>query len=105
MNISAFAASWSKLGLVEQATGLRFAASQFGLARPWHMFQQDLIAWFHTAFVHRLGRYLIDLNSGRLRVGAERYRQLTQEPDRQFAAVVAGDECAPDAGFARDRSW
>jgi predicted GTPase len=62
-------------------TGLRFAASQLGVSRPWQMFQQDLIAWFHTAFVHRLGRYLIDLNSGRLRVGAERYRQLTCEPD------------------------
>jgi predicted GTPase len=62
-------------------TGLRFAASQFGVTRPWQMFQQDLIAWFHTAFVHRLGRYLIDLNSGRLRVGAERYRRLTLEAD------------------------
>lgn len=58
-------------------TGLRYAASQVGMARPMQMFQQDLIAWFHTAFVHRLGKYLIDLNSGRLRIGAARYRQLT----------------------------
>ena len=51
-------------------TGLKYAASQVGMSRPWQLFQQDLIAWFHTAFVHRLGSYLIDLNSGRLRVGA-----------------------------------
>lgn len=58
-------------------TGLRYAASQVGMTRPMQLFQQDLIAWFHTAFVHRLGKYLIDLNSGRLRVGAARYRQLS----------------------------
>jgi hypothetical protein len=58
-------------------TGLRYAASQVGMARPLQLFQQDLIAWFHTAYVHRLGKYLVDLNSGRLRVGARRYRELT----------------------------
>ncbi len=66
-------------------TGLRYAASQVGMTRPWQLFQQDLVAWFHTAYVHRLGKYLIDLNSGRLRVGATRYRQLTGGP----AAAVA----------------
>jgi predicted GTPase len=60
-------------------TGLKYAAAQVGMQRPWQLFQQDLIAWFHTAFVHRLGTYLIDLNSGRLRVGAERYRELQQQ--------------------------
>jgi predicted GTPase len=66
-------------------TGLRFAASQMGVGRPAQMFQQDLIAWFHTAFVHRLGAYLIDLNSGRLRIGANRYRELTEELHRNGA--------------------
>ncbi len=61
-------------------TGLRYAASQAGMTRPMQLFQQDLVAWFHTAFVHRLGKYLIDLNSGRLRVGAARYRHLTGRP-------------------------
>jgi len=57
-------------------TGLRYAASQVGLARPWQMLQQNLLVWFYTAYVHRLGTYLVDLNSGRLRVGAKRYREL-----------------------------
>jgi predicted GTPase len=60
-------------------TAIRYTASQLGLSKPFQMFQQDLVAWFHTAFVHRLGTYLIDLNSGRLRVGASRYRALTTE--------------------------
>src|SRR5205085_8229028 len=38
---------------------------------------------FHTAFIHQLGRYLIELNSGRLKVGVKRYREILaahQEP-------------------------
>jgi predicted GTPase len=59
-------------------TGIRYLASQAGLSTPLQMLQQNLILWFYSAFVHRLGSYLIDLNSGRLRVGATRYRQLLQ---------------------------
>src|SRR5207247_8433981 len=50
-------------------TGLRYAAAQVGLSRPLEMLQQNLLVWFYTAYVHRLGTYLIDLTSGRLRVG------------------------------------
>ncbi len=57
-------------------TGLRFVASRFGVGMPMTMLQQNLLLWFFTAFVHRTGHYLIDLNSGRLRVGARRYREL-----------------------------
>lgn len=60
-------------------TGLRYAASRLGISRPWQLLQQNLIAWFYTAYVHRMGSYLIDLNSGRLRVGATRYRELMKE--------------------------
>jgi hypothetical protein len=41
------------------------------------MLQNNLLIWFYSAYVHRLGTYLVELNSGRLRVGAKRYRQLT----------------------------
>jgi predicted GTPase len=60
-------------------TGARYAASYLGLSQPLKMLQQNLFVWFFTAFIHRMGTYLIDLNSGRLRVGATRYRQLVQE--------------------------
>jgi hypothetical protein len=59
-------------------TALRYATSQAGISRPLELLQQNLLLWFYTAFVHRTGTYLIDLNSGRLRVGAERYRQLQE---------------------------
>lgn len=59
-------------------TGTRYAASKLGLSQPLQMLQRSLLAWVHTAFIHRLGAYLIDLNSGRLRIGAGRYRELVR---------------------------
>src|SRR5262249_29210915 len=56
-------------------TWLRFVASNVGMSKPFDMLQRDLLAWFYVAFVHRVGAYLIDLQSGRLRVGAVRYRE------------------------------
>ncbi len=60
-------------------TGLRFLASEIGLGKPLAMLQQNIILWFYTAYLHRLGSYLIDVNSGRLRVGAQRYRALMEQ--------------------------
>ena len=53
--------------------------------------------WFHTAFIHQLGRYLIELNSGRLKVGVKRYREILAQhqaaagrrPDRPPAPTPA----------------
>ncbi len=61
------------------STGTRYVAAKVGLGTPWQWVQQNLVLWFFTAFVHRLGNYLIELNSGRLRVGATRYRELKEE--------------------------
>src|ERR1700730_8826985 len=47
------------------------------------MLQQNILLWFYTAFIHRLGTYLIDLNSGRLRVGATRFRQLMDQARKE----------------------
>jgi predicted GTPase len=59
-------------------TAVRYLASQAGMSKPWQMLQQNLLVWFYTAYVHRLGTYLIDLHSGRLRLGARRYRELLE---------------------------
>ena len=57
-------------------TALRYLASKAALGSLMDRIQDNIILWFHTAFIHHLGRYLIELNSGRLRVGAKRYREL-----------------------------
>jgi uncharacterized protein len=57
-------------------TAIRFGASRLGLSTPLRMLQENLQVWFYTAYLQRLGTYLIELYSGRLRVGAKRWREL-----------------------------
>jgi predicted GTPase len=82
-------------------TGMRYAATQLGMSRPWQQLQENLLLWFYSAYIHQLGTYLIDLNSGRLRVGARRYRELVKaqqpaeneqvgEPVQQVVLTVMG---------------
>ena len=56
-------------------TAARYLASRFGLAPLQEQLLQQLLGWFGQAYVYRLGWYLIELNSGRLQLGADRYRQ------------------------------
>jgi predicted GTPase len=66
--------------------GLRWLASRYALGSLFERIQGNILLWFHTAFVHELGRYLIELNSGRLKVGVKRYREIMaahQEPPIQ----------------------
>jgi hypothetical protein len=83
-------------------TGLRYAASQVGLSQPWQKLQQNLLVWFYTAYLHQLGTYLIDLNSGRLRVGARRYRELLQAYQRTMEGAAADQETGPEPAPATD---
>jgi predicted GTPase len=79
-------------------TALRYAASKVGVSRPFQLLQQNLLLWFYGAFVQRLGTYLIDLNSGRLRVGAKRYRELMAQHTTEAAPLADGTGTAvPDA--------
>ena len=71
-------------------TGLRYAATQMGLTTPLQMLQENLLLWFYTAFLQRLGTYLIELNSGRLSVGATRYRQLVERASGDGAKTAGG---------------
>jgi predicted GTPase len=81
-------------------TGLRYVASNVGLSRPLQLLQQNLLAWFYTAYLQRVGCYLIDLNSGRLRIGVRRYRELVRkerDPDAStiVEASLGGDVMSP----------
>ncbi len=75
-------------------TGMRYAASQVGLSGPFQKLHQNLLIWFYTAYVHRLGTYLVELNSGRLRIGVPRYRELLR---RQAQAAGPATEPVPAA--------
>jgi hypothetical protein len=58
----------------------------------WRDMQQNVLRWFYQAFVNRLGVHLIELMSGRLAIGAERYRRLTRGPAPRAAALVPETE-------------
>ncbi len=81
-------------------TGLRYLASRVGMSMPLQKLQDNLVLWFYTAYLHRLGSYLIDLNSGRLRVGAHRYRELQRQ--HSGAPAAAPEEAAPPADGAEE---
>jgi predicted GTPase len=57
-------------------TGFQVAATRLGVTAPWQKLRENVLHWFYTAYLRELGRYLIELNSGRLKVGVKRYREL-----------------------------
>lgn len=75
-------------------TAARYLTANAGLTRPWQMLQQNVLVWFYTAYANRLGVYLIELNSGRLGVGADRYLQLKQRLRKSSTFSEASPEVA-----------
>jgi predicted GTPase len=68
--------SWLARAVIDPVrAGTQFLASKAGGSMLTRM-QNNVLLWFYTAYVHELGRYLIELNSGRLKVGAKRYLEL-----------------------------
>jgi hypothetical protein len=73
------------LPLFSPVTGLvRLGTQQLMVKPAWKNMQQNLLRWFYRAYVNRLGIHLIELYSGRLVIGADRYRRLTREPARKL---------------------
>lgn len=62
--------------LAPDQTLARFAASQCGVSPFTQHVYDNILQTFYAAYVQHVGIYLIELNSGRLKVGAERWRQL-----------------------------
>jgi predicted GTPase len=77
-------------------TGLRYLASQAALGSMVDRLQGNVMLWFHTAYIHHLGHYLVELNSGRLKVGVKRYREILA----QHGEPVPPTEPAPAADVA-----
>ncbi|HLW65176.1 MAG TPA: GTPase [Gemmataceae bacterium] len=82
-------------------TGVRYLASRYGMGSTWDLLQQNILLWFYTAYIHRLGTHLIELHSGRLRVGVDRYRELmaqyqaAQEPAAESTVIAETIPAAP----------
>ena len=61
--------------------GAQILATKAGLQTTLKQVQTNVITWFYTTYLQELGRYLIELNSGRLRVGVKRYRELLEKKE------------------------
>lgn len=75
-------------------TSVQYLASKAS-GSIWNRVQDNVMLWFQTAFVHELGKHLIELNSGRLRVGAEKYREIIERegasvPGTSLSIAVVG---------------
>ncbi|MBA4190027.1 MAG: hypothetical protein C0467_18740 [Planctomycetaceae bacterium] len=79
------------------STGLRYLASRGAIGTLMNRIQSNLILWFHTAYIHQVGRYLIELNSGRLKVGVKRYREILAAHQEPPADNVADRTAGPTA--------
>ncbi len=98
-------AYWIGSALIDPiSAGLRFFANELGLSTSHSKLQEYLLVWFYTAFVERVGTYLIEVNSGRLRIGARRYRELVLRPfearAEAHAGQVNGQPAAPEGPVA-----
>lgn len=81
-------------------TAAQVLTTQAGLNPAFAGFQNNVLLWFHTAYVRELGRYLVELNSGRLKVGAKRYRELMalhQDPGTAPAEPPPGPPAGAEA--------
>jgi uncharacterized protein len=60
-------------------TAAQVIASKAGFQTAFQNIQKNVLHWFYLSFIHEFGRYLIELNSGRLKVGAKKYRELQEQ--------------------------
>jgi predicted GTPase len=65
------------------------------------MLQQNLLLWFYVSFIERVGHYLIEVNSGRLRVGTKRYLEMLRQRLPEEAPLSLGQH-GPEAETPRD---
>ena len=78
--------------------GLQAVATTQAVGPANKKFQESIVLWFQTVYLKELGKHLIELNSGRLKVGAKRYQELKAQhrvPEPMTESEVSAD--APPA--------
>jgi hypothetical protein len=93
-------AAWAMRIVLQPAALGRFVTTRMATASTMGQLREHALAWFHLAFLRYVGFYLIEMNSGRLRGGATRYRDAMRSLQRDTAAATAG-RAAEDASERR----
>jgi uncharacterized protein len=79
--------------------GMQILATKAGLQTTFGEVQKNVLNWFYIAYLHQFGRYLIELNSGRLKIGAKRYLELMAA--HQAPPSASTTDVPPKADFTR----
>lgn len=75
-------AMWAVSALFNPASAAaRYLGSRLTVSPLMEKLRGNMIAWFYSAYVQKVGQHLIELNSGRLRVGADRWRELQTQAE------------------------
>lgn len=75
-------AAWAVGVLINPANVLKYLTSEVTVGPISQELQAEFLAAVYLRFTRQLGFYLIEMNSGRLRGGADRYRQTFGDPSR-----------------------
>lgn len=81
---------WLVSSVLNPANILRYVVSKFTMDPLTNIVQTNLLGAFYAAFIRQVGFYLIEMNSGRLRGGSERYRELIAELQRETKPTEEG---------------
>ncbi len=87
---------WAASIAFHPANVTRLVASKLALGSATKQLQENMLAWAYAVFIGRVGFYLIEMNSGRLRSGTQRYRRLVREGQRTEGSKP-GDEASAAA--------
>jgi len=91
--------TWAASVLMNPLNFGRYLISKFTTESATRQLREHALGWFYVIFIRHAGFYLIEMNSGRLRGGAARYRRLQARLAQVGPASAAGPEpCGEDAG-------
>lgn len=80
------------------STASRYLVSRLVLGPAFELMRHNVVLWFYGSFVHQVGLYVIEMNSGRLANGAKAWRE---HVGRYREALDAKEDTPPVASPAR----
>jgi len=82
--------TWAASVLMNPVNFGRYLIARFTTQSATQQLRDHALEWFYVIFVRNVGFYLIEMNSGRLRGGAARYRRLQAELQRTGQLPAGG---------------
>lgn len=83
--------TWAASVLMNPLNFGRYLMARFTTQAATQQLRDHALGWFYLYFVSQVGFYLIEMNSGRLRGGAARYRRLQADLQRNAELPPAGE--------------